>query len=85
MGTPRSCEVARDGMTRREVTQARRLLVQRSTACQQRVRKRQPLGGSIGLGTSPVEDDPLPGALHGGSGSGTAESSACVYGMAGCA
>ena len=47
----------------------------------QRVRKRQPLGGFIGLGTSPGQHDPP--RLRPGRGVGIAESSATVYGCSG--
>ncbi len=53
-----------------------------SCAFQHRVRNRQPDGGSTGLGTSPLQHDartrPRSSA---GSGTGTADSNACVYGM----
>src|SRR3954467_71493 len=45
--------------------------------------KRQPLGGLIGLGTSPSSTIRSRFAARSGSGIGTAESSASVYGMIG--
>src|SRR5689334_23377578 len=59
-------------------------VAQMSWAFQQRVRKRQPDGGSTGEGTSPTRrirffgGTPRTTAM-----SGTAESSACVYGCCG--
>ena len=49
----------------------------------QRVRKRQPDGGSAGLGRSPCRTMRRRCRSFRGSGSGIAESSACVYGCAG--
>ena len=53
---------------------------QSSWAFQQRVRKWQPLGGLAGDGTSPSSTMRSPEPLALGSGIGTADSSACVYG-----
>ena len=55
----------------------------RSRAFQQRVRKRQPEGGSAGEGTSPESRITSRRVRASGSGTGTAESSACVYGCVG--
>jgi hypothetical protein len=49
-----------------------------SWAIQQRVRKRQPDGGSIGLGTSPNNLIRWRARSLSGSGIGIADSSACV-------
>ena len=51
-------------------------------AFQQRVRNRQPDGGFAGLGTSPSSTMRVRSALPAGSGTGTAERSAWVYGCA---
>jgi hypothetical protein len=48
----------------------------------QRVRKRQPEGGLIGVGTSPCST--MRSRVRVGSGISIAESSACVYGCSGC-
>ena len=56
---------------------------QRSCAFGQRVRKRQPLGGSIGDGISPPSTVRRRRAARSGSGTGIAASSAAVYGCAG--
>ena len=53
---------------------------QRSVAFQQRVRKRQPDGGSIGEGTSPTKRMRLSELRKEGFATGTAESNALVYG-----
>ena len=53
-----------------------RACAQRSRAYGQRVRKRQPDGGEIGLGTSPCSS--IRSRRNPGCGSGMAESSACV-------
>ena len=58
-------------------------IAQMSWAIQQRVRKRQPDGGSIGLGTSPNSLIRLRARSRSGSGIGIADSSAWVYGCAG--
>ncbi len=56
-----------------------------SSSClrQQRVRNRQPDGGLAGLGTSPWRMIRSRACSRCGSGSGTADSSACVYGWPG--
>ena len=54
-----------------------------SWAIGQRVRNRQPDGGSAGLGRSPPSTIRCARALRDGSGTGAADSSACVYGMGG--
>src|SRR5579872_4929679 len=61
------------------------VVAQISWAFQQRVRKRQPEGGLIGEGTSPVSRirSRAAASLRVGSGIGTAESSALVYGCSG--
>src|SRR4051794_37978749 len=58
-------------------------VVQISVAFGQRVGKRQPGGGDAGLGTSPRSTIRSRRALASGSGPGTAESSASVYGCTG--
>ena len=70
---------ARNGMRprgRRRRSSAGVLRAQRARACGQRVRKRQPEGGSIGLGTSPSSRIRV--RCSPGSGTGIADSSACV-------
>ena len=48
-----------------------------------RVRKRHPLGGLIGLGTSPIRMILSRFRANSGSGAGTPDSSALVYGWSG--
>src|SRR4030065_504921 len=55
----------------------------RSTAIGQRGWNLQPLGGLIGLGISPIKTEGCLSRLRFGSGMGTAESNACVYGCKG--
>ena len=55
----------------------------RSCAFQQRVRNRQPDGGFAGEGTSPVRTICSRFSRSVGSGTGTADSSAWVYGCVG--
>ena len=55
---------------------------QRSVAFQQRVRNRQPDGGSVGVGASPVSTMRRRPVSTSGSGIGAADSSAWVYGWA---
>ena len=55
-------------------------MAQISVAQGHRVWKLQPGGGSIGLGTSPCSTSRSRAALRFGSGIGTADSSAFVYG-----
>ncbi len=54
-----------------------------SCALKQRVRNRQPLGGFIGLGTSPVRMIRSRSRSIFGLAAGAADNSACVYGWAG--
>ena len=56
---------------------------QRGCALKHRVRKRQPDGGSAGLGRSPSSTMRVRSRSRLGSGTGTADSSACVYGWLG--
>ena len=51
---------------------------QASIACLQRVRKRQPEGGEIGLGISPSRMMRRSVRISKGSGTGSDDSSACV-------
>src|SRR6266536_2784692 len=60
------------------------VVAQMSAAFQHRVRNRHPDGGLIGLGRSPASRiRAFGGAPRATRGSGTAESSACVYGCRG--
>ena len=78
----RAREVARDGWPCPRSTSAGSSCAHWSTVFQQRVRKRQPEGGSCAFGSSPVSTMRRRSRSPAGSGSGTAESSACVYGWA---
>ena len=60
------------------------LRADRPAAFQHRVRNRQPLGGFAGLGTSPSSTMRRRARSLRGSGTGTADSSACVYGWPAC-
>ena len=76
--------MAGDRVAAAAVDQRRLLGAQIASAFQQRVRNRQPRGGATGLGTSPSRTMRLRAPLAGcGSGNGTADSSACVYGWLG--
>ena len=57
-------------------------MAQRGWTFGQRVRNRHPDGGSIGLGMSPVSVIRSRSRSITGSGSGIADSNACVYGCA---